>query len=166
MIHQSALAFTGENLVTWPHTDARGLGNTIQLHAWKEIWWPPGQSVIQRQTQPISNTQPELPIGCPLLRHTLSRGQEGLGKLSGCTAYLDRWGEQETKGFFPLMWWTRMLLNVSKRNEEEYLPPQMPEAPSCPAPAIAASLVKFVLVKHRTEEMWLVLQSDGPDFKP
>lgn len=59
-----------------------------------------------------------------------------------------------------------MLLNVSKRKEEEFLPPQVPEAPSCPAPAIAANLLKFVLIKHGSAEMWLVLQSDGPDFKP
>lgn len=33
MTHQSVLTFIGENLITWPHTDARGLGNTIQLYA-------------------------------------------------------------------------------------------------------------------------------------
>lgn len=45
---------------------------------------------------------------CPLAAlcsdtHLLSQGQQGLGKLYGCTIYLDRWGKQETKCFFPLM---------------------------------------------------------------
>lgn len=31
--HQSLPTYIGENLVTWPHTDARELGNTIQLCA-------------------------------------------------------------------------------------------------------------------------------------
>lgn len=55
------------------HT-ARWLENTIQLCAQEVIWWPPGQ----RQTQPIPNTQPELSTGSPLLRETLSQGQQGL----------------------------------------------------------------------------------------
>lgn len=59
--------------------------------------WP----VCDTKANPtLSNTQPGLPIGSPLLRHTLSQGRQGLEKLSGCTAYLDRWRKQET-GLFP-----------------------------------------------------------------
>lgn len=132
----------------------------------KQIWWPPGQSVIQRQTQPISNTQPEPPTGSPLIRETLSRGQRGPEGWSGSTVYLDRWVKWERKVLSQIThhWCSEqwILLNVSKRNEEEFLPPQMPETSSCPARTIATNLPEFSLIKHGMVEMWLVLQPDGP----
>lgn len=57
----------------------------------KQAFWPPGQSVKLRQTQPIPDTQPEWPTGSPLVRQTLSQCQQGPERWSGSTVYLDRW---------------------------------------------------------------------------
>lgn len=57
----------------------------------KQTFWPPGQSVILRQTQPIPDTQPEWPTDSPLVRQTLSQCQQGPERWSGSTVYLDRW---------------------------------------------------------------------------
>lgn len=57
----------------------------------KQAFWPPGQSMKLRQTQPIPDTQPEWPTGSPLVRQTLSQCQQGPERWSGSTVYLDRW---------------------------------------------------------------------------